>query len=182
MQETEIQSLIQEYPTCHRAAEPAHPGAQAPQRERPLQREACAPRLLTATRESPQQRRPRTAKNEYISKKIFLKRQFGIFTESISRWENMKISIRNPQNGDGREISINSGSCRSKSGVVYWIVWNDCASQSKPSYLGESSWFKWQENDRRKASPAFYVQPVIGEACASLLVSRTKSWKCSLRF
>lgn len=60
--------------------------------------------------------------------------------------------------------------------VVYRVVWNDCASQSKQSYWGESSWFEWQ-NDRRNASPAFYVQPVIGEAFASLLASCTKSWK-----
>ena len=50
----------------------------APQQEKPLQREACAPQPesspLTTTREEPEQkRRPSTAKNKKISKKEDIK-------------------------------------------------------------------------------------------------------------
>ena len=64
MQGTQVQALVWEDPTCHRATGPVShnywacaPGACAPQQERPRQWEASAPRWrvapLATTRESP---------------------------------------------------------------------------------------------------------------------------------
>ena len=90
LQGTQVQSLVQEDPTCRRATKPVRhncwactvepachnywarvPRACAPQQEKPLQREARTPQLEKAC---VQQQRPNAAKNFKKNNKNFLKK------------------------------------------------------------------------------------------------------------
>ena len=77
MQGTQVQSLVQESPTCHGATKCVwhNSRAQAPQQEKPLLWEACAPQLESSPclpsleKANEQQRRPSTVKNKLGEKK-----------------------------------------------------------------------------------------------------------------
>ena len=72
MQETRVQSLVQEDPTCRAATKPVYHSywARAPQQEKPPQWEACglqlesSPHSLQLEKAYMQQRRPSTATNK----------------------------------------------------------------------------------------------------------------------
>ena len=101
MQQTWVQSLLQEDSTCHGAAQSMHynywspPIACAPQREKPLQWEACTPQPEKA---HTQQCRSSAAKTKQISKneKVCPLRQGRLFfTEGkaeIQRYDFVKVT------------------------------------------------------------------------------------------
>ena len=115
MQGTQVRSLVQEDPTCHRATKPMHhncwaqsrsypartPRACAPQREKPPSEKptpSTEQSPLTKTRGKPKkQQRPNTAKNKQFFKKnkivIFSRHPYPCSFFESTRWTNQK-SIR----------------------------------------------------------------------------------------